>query len=156
MEKRMKTSYPAAAIAMWLALTPVPLAGAGQEKIPELQREVRKDIDSATLTGCVARDTAPDTYKLTNVTKEGDLIAEMSARFTVRLMTIDVDLAKHVGHRISVTGLYSAHGRAADAGLHHPAVSSTLVNSESKTLLPTLKVKSLTMVADSCSEPADL
>jgi hypothetical protein len=152
----MRTNYPAAAIAMWMAFMSAPLAGVSQEKIPELQREVRKDVDSATLTGCVARDTGPDTYKLTNVTKDGDLIAEMSARVTVRLSTIDVDLAKHVGHRVSVTGLYSAHGRAADASLHHPAVSSTLVNSESKTLLPTLKVKSLTMVADSCSEPADL
>jgi hypothetical protein len=104
----------------------------------------------------VARDIGPDTYKLTNVTKDGDLIAELSARVAVRLSTIDVDLAKHVGHRVSVTGLYSAYGRAADASVQHPAISSTLVNSESKTLLATLKVKSLTMVADSCSEPAAL
>jgi hypothetical protein len=156
MEKRMKTNYPAAAIAVWMVFTSAPLAGVGQERIRELQREVRKDLDSATLTGCVARDTAPDTYKLTNVTKDGDLIAAISALVTVRLSTIDVDLAKHVGHRVSVTGLYSAHSRAAAANVPHPATSSTLVNSKSKTLLPTLKVKSLTMVADSCSEPADL
>src|SRR5687767_5477850 len=100
MENRMRTKSPAA-IAVWMVFASVALAGVGQEKIPELQREARKDVDSATLTGCVARDAAADTYKLTNVTKEGDLIAEMSARVTVRLSTIDVDLARHVGHRVS-------------------------------------------------------
>jgi hypothetical protein len=150
----MRMTYPTAAIAMWIGFMSAPLAGVGQEKIPELQREARQDVDSATFTGCVARDTAPDTYTLINATKVGDLIAKTAARVTVRLSAIDVDLAKHLGHRVSVTGLYSAHGRAVDASVDHPAASSTLLNSESKPLLPSLRVRSLSMVADSCSEPA--
>jgi hypothetical protein len=158
MEKRMRTSYlayPAAAIAMCIAFSSVALAGVGQEKIPELQRETRTDVDSATFTGCVVRDTAVDSYKLTNVTKEGSLITEVSTRVSVRLSTIDVDLAKHVGHRVSVTGLYSPRGQAAGAISLQPAVSGVEGNGENRAL-PTLKVKSLTMVADSCSEPATL
>lgn len=157
----MRTSYPAypaaaiAATAMCIAFSSVALAGVGQEKIPELQREARKDVDGATFTGCVARDTALDSYKLTNVTREGSLITEVSTRISVRLSTIDVDLAKHVGHRVSVTGLYSPPGRATDASLLQPAVNGMEGNGENRAL-PTLKVKSLTMVADSCSEPADL
>ena len=151
----MRTSYPAypaAAIAMCMAFSSVALAGVGQEKIPELQR----DVDSATFRGCVARDSAAlDSYQLTNVTKDGSLILEVSTRLSVRLSTIDVDLAKHVGHRVSVTGLYSPRGRAADASSLQPAVSGVEGNGENGAL-PTLKVKSLTMIADSCSEPADL
>jgi hypothetical protein len=158
MENRMRTSYPAypaAAIAMCLAFSPVALAGVGQEKIPELKRETRTDVDSATFTGCLVRDTALDSYKLTNVTKAGSLITEVFTRVSVRLSTIDVDLARHVGHRVSVTGLYSPPGRAADAISLQPAVRVVEGNGENRAL-PTLQVKSLTMVADSCSEPADL
>ena len=155
----MRTNSPAAAIAMWMAFTSVALAGAGQDRIPELQREAPKDVESETLTGCVVRDTGADTYKLTNVrlksvtkvltnvTKEGDLSNEMFTQAAVRLSTIDVDLAKHVGHRVSVTGLY------AGAGWRQPAVSSPLERGGNG-ILPSLNVKSLTMVADSCSEPA--
>lgn len=157
----MRTNSPAVAIAMCLAFTSVALAGVGQDRIPELRREAPKDVESETLTGCVARDTGPDTYKLTNVrlksvtkvltnvTKEGDLSNEMFAPASVRLSTIDVDLAKHVGHRVSVTGLY------AGAGWRQPAISSTLEKGGNGTLA-TLSVKSLTMVADSCSEAADV
>lgn len=155
----MRTSYPAypaAAIAMCIAFSSVALAGVGQEKIPELRREARKDVDGATFTGCVARDTALDSYKLTNVTTEGSLITEVSTRISVRLSTIDVDLAKHVGHRVSVTGLYSPPGRATDASLLQPAVNGVEGGNGENRALPTLKVKSLTMVADSCAEPADL
>jgi hypothetical protein len=160
MEKRMRTNSPAAATAMWMAITSVALAGAAQEKIPALQREALKGVESETLTGCVTRDTGADTYKLTNVrpksvtkdlnnaAKDGELSNEMFAQAAVRLSTSDVDLAKHVGHRVSVTGLY------AGAGWRQP-FSSTLERGGHGTL-PILNVKSLTMVADSCSEPADV
>jgi len=161
MEKRMRTNSPAAAMTMWMLFTSVALAGVGQEKIPELQRAALKNVESETLTGCLARDSGPDTYKLTNVrlqrvsknlertTKDGELTNEMFAQPAVRLSTIDVDLAIHVGHRVSVTGLF------ADAGWRQPAVSRSLEQGEQGTLR-TLNVKSLTMVAGSCSEPADV
>ena len=157
----MRTNSPAAATAMWMAITSVALAGAAQEKIPALQREALKGVESETLTGCVTRETGADTYKLTNVrpksvtkdlnnaAKDGELSNEMFAQAAVRLSTSDVDLAKHVGHRVSVTGLY------AGAGWRQPAISSTLDKGGNGSL-PTLSVKSLTMVADSCSEPADV
>lgn len=153
----MRTSYPAytaAAIAMCIACSPAALAGVGQERIPELQRETRTDVDGVTFTGCVARDTAPDSYKLTNGTRAGSLSSEASPRVSVRLSTEDVDLAKHVGHRVSVTGLYSPH-RATSATSPNPALSVAEGSGENR-VLPTLKVASLTMVADSCSDAADL
>jgi hypothetical protein len=48
------------------------------------------------MTGCLAKGDAPDTYKLTNV--EGGKVD------SVGIVSSDVKLAAHVGHKVELTG----------------------------------------------------
>src|ERR1019366_10098722 len=48
------------------------------------------------MTGCLAKGDAPDTYKLTNV--------EGGKADSVGIVSSTVDLSKHVGHKVEITG----------------------------------------------------
>jgi opacity protein-like surface antigen len=113
----MKTSCSTVAAAAMLATSmtfAAAAAGPSQDRIPELQPT---SANSATVTGCVARGTATATYMLTNITKEGQATARDAVqRMTVALSGTDVDLSKHVGHRVSVTGPYTSTERVTGTG----------------------------------------
>jgi hypothetical protein len=157
MEKRMRLCYSAVvAMAMSMALSVV-ASGVSQDAIPALQREARPALQIAiptTLTGCVARGTATGTYALTDVLKEGEegtpAARNAPERLTVVLSGTDVDVSKHVGHKVSVTGAYASDERATGARTEKPAAASATKEGGKKTT-ETFTVRSLKMVADSCA-----
>jgi hypothetical protein len=154
MEILMKTIC-SAAVVMSMAFGAA-VAGVSQDRIPELTREGRTDPASATLTGCVARGMTTGTYTLTNAAKEGEAIAKDALqRLTVGLSSSDVDVSKHVGHKVSVTGSYARFEFVmGTAGTEKPAAADAIADGDRKTTR-TFAVKSLKMIADSCSEPAE-
>jgi hypothetical protein len=148
----MKTSCSVIAVGAMLMAFGATAAGGSQEKIPELQKPL-PDAKSETLTGCVARGMATDTYTLTNITKEGEATAkDATPRLTVLLSASDIDVSKHVGHKVSVTGSLASDARpVGTAGTEKPAATGGVTEGEKAP--QTFTVKSLKMVADSCSQP---
>ncbi len=103
----MRTGYSAIALGAMILGLSAAAAGMSQDRIPELQREARSKSTSATLTGCVAQGVAAGTYILTNITKDEQTNAKDGLVPTsVLLSSTDVKVSKHVGHRVSVTGVY--------------------------------------------------
>jgi hypothetical protein len=153
----MKTIYSAIALGAMLVAFGAAAAGVSQERIPYLQREVPKDPINATLTGCVARGAAAGTYILKNITKDGEMTGKGTfERMSVVLSGTGVDVSKHVGHRVSVTGLYSTETLAIGTlGTPERAPVAEEVSQGEKKATGTFRVTSLVMVADSCSQPAD-
>ena len=118
--------------------------GAGQDRIPELQRDPATVTRNETLTGCVTRGPKPDTYTLTNVTRATDGAAKVPAgSITVALSSTGVDFSRHLDHMVAVTGS-QAHSWLASA--------ATRTEGGTKTN-PMFTVASLKMVADSCATP---
>ena len=150
--KTMKISI-VAATAVCLALSGVVLVG--QEKIPELQRDGAAPAAAGakipTLSGCVARGASTGTYTLTSNVKTGAAPTDTDQPRTVALAGTDVDLGPHVGHLVSLTGSYvaptEATGPTGTAGTDKPAPAA-----DASAPLRTLTVKSLKMIAGSCSE----
>jgi hypothetical protein len=144
--KTMKISI-VAATAVCMALGGV--VSVAQERIPELQRDGA--AGATTLSGCVARGTATGTYTLTSPAKKGAASTDANLPRTVALSGTDVDLALHVGHTVSVTGSYiAAMEPTGIGGTANPAPAADLTRP-----LRTLTIKSLKVIADSCSEPAE-
>ena len=116
---------------------------------------------TTTLTGCVAAGTEPGTFRLTNVTREGVSASKSAPAGTsgtampmvdsVMLMGTKVDLSKHVGHKVSVTGTPFGQAEARDhakpekpgdhAKTPQPAPNQAM-----------LTVTSLKMIATSCGQ----
>jgi hypothetical protein len=119
-------------------------SGAGQDRIPELQRDAATVTRKETLTGCVTRGTKPDTYTLTNVTRATDGAAKVAAdSMTVALSSTEVDFRRHLDHMVAVTGS-QAHAWPASGATRTEAVTKTN---------PMFTVTSLKMVADTCATP---
>ena len=140
-----------AAAAVCVALSGVVLVA--QEKIPELQRDRAAGAETQTVSGCVSRGASSGTYTLaSNVKNEAAPTAADQPR-TVALAGSDVDLAPHLGHIVSLTGSYLAAteptGPTGTAGTEKPAPAT-----DASKPLRTFTVKSLKMVAASCSEAA--
>ena len=152
----MKTMYSAIGLGAMLVAFGAAAAGVSQDRIPNLQREVPKDPKNATLTGCVAQDAA-GTYILKNITKDGEMTGQGTLeRMSVVLSGTGVDVSKHVGHRVSVTGLHSTEPLATGTlGTTQKAPVAEEVSQGEKKATGTFRVTSLVMVADSCSQPAD-
>jgi hypothetical protein len=103
----------------------------------------------------VAQGVAAGTYILTNITKDETNAKDGLVRTSVLLSSTDVNLSKHVGHRVSVTGGYLGHGRTTSvAAMDKPAPTEEIARGD-KLTSGTFRVKSLAMVADSCSQAAD-
>jgi hypothetical protein len=112
----------------------------------------------------VARGVASGTYTLTNFTRDaGTLTKEITPLTTVVLAGTDVDVSTHVGHRVSVTGSYASFELASyprgelatgPALMAKPAAAAAKEDGGRKPIR-TFTVKSLKMVADTCSQPAD-
>jgi len=78
-------------IACAIALLPVRTAANTQHE------KGQKKAAAHDLTGCLEKDTEPNTYKLTNVEGKGPKAAEI-------IPASGVDLAAHVGHKVTITG----------------------------------------------------
>jgi hypothetical protein len=161
----MKMMYPAIALGAMLAAAGAAAAGAHQDRIPELQldripelpREAPRDPTTRTLAGCIARGTAPGTYILTNIARDARTTArEAFDRASVTLSGIDVDVSKHVGHSVSLTGRYGTEGLGAPpSGTEKTPSAAESVSPGDQRTARTFRVTSVEMVSDSCSEPAD-
>jgi hypothetical protein len=95
----------------------------------------------ATLVGCVVTGSAPKTYLFENAVDPAR--KDDKPRKFLLIAAQDVDLTKHVNHKIQLTGL-------AEAKVVAPVPPATVVAEKD---LPTFTVKTIKMVADTCSEP---
>jgi len=143
-------------IAVVVSVTATAQSGGTMAKGDKMDKMEMKDT---THTGCIEAGSAPGTFVLTHLTaddhmgkdtmKKGvmkkDTMAhdtmgkDAMAPTTFSLSSASVDLSKHVGHKVSVSGS-SAHGKM-DAMEKDTMAKGT----------PAFTVKSLKMVAASCS-----
>ena len=150
-----KTTYSAVALVGMATLFSAAAAAVNQDRIPELQRDGWRDGQGATITGCVARGAATDTYILTSIAKDGEITSKDAVpRAPIVLSSKDIDMGKHIGHSVSVTGSYEREWPSAFATTEESASVGVIGNSSKKTSR-TFTVKSLIMIADSCSQPAE-
>ena len=151
----MKKTIPTVAVvAISMAVS---AAAADQDSIPYLQRPVTVNAPGITLTGCVARGTANDSYTLTEAIKAAATISPGATAMPelVALSGAEVDLSKHVGHKVAVTGLYAgSDGVAGTTGSDKPAAPATTTDAVKKPA-KTFAVKSLKMVAASCETASE-
>lgn len=151
----MKRTFSAVAVVAMSMAVSASVAGVSQDKIPELQRQGMTDVKSITLTGCVARGTATDSYTLAETADKKDTATPSATDATppplVILSGTDVDMSKHVGHNVSVTGSYANQEVATGTvGREQPAPAPAATANVDKTTPRTFTVKSLKMVASTC------
>jgi len=151
----MKLTISTVALVAFAAVSAA-AAGVSQDRIPNAQRPGTMDAPGMTITGCVARGTAADTFTLAEG-KTGAPAPAAAADSTapaalVTLAGTDVDLSKHVGHNVTLTGSYASPTAAVGtSGTETPAVSATpAATTDSKKAAKTFTVKSLKMVSPTC------
>jgi hypothetical protein len=131
-------------------------AKGNQDTIPQIPTARSMASKSVTVTGCVGRGTTPDSYVLTNVTQEGHATVNDARKpETLLLSAEDIDISKHVGHLVSVTGMHAATNRATPGATDvMPATESTTTKAAAK--LPAgFAVTALKMISGTCSEAGD-
>jgi hypothetical protein len=136
-----------------LAAVSAAAAGASQDRVPDAQRPATMDAPGITITGCVARGTAADTFTLAEVKKGAPAAADATAPAALVTLTgTEVDLSKHVGHSVALTGSYaSPTATVGTSGTEKPATPATPAATEdSKKAAKTFTVKSLKMVSPTC------
>jgi hypothetical protein len=116
----------------------------------------KMDKKAQSFTGCVQAGSAPGTYQLTNAmpAMASDTSSASKADMgTIMLSATDVDLAPHVGHKVTVTGTMSGKMKHGDMAKDDKAAETdkTTPAMESTGAMPSLKVKSLAMVSTTCS-----
>jgi DNA-binding transcriptional regulator LsrR (DeoR family) len=104
--QQMKRTFSVMAVAVSMAVGAT-AAGAVQERIPELPRPGAADVKSITLTGCVERGTEIESYTLTEAKEGATTASNVTPRLPLAISSTDVDISKHVGHSVSVTGSYA-------------------------------------------------
>ena len=153
-EKSMAKSCSALALVAISLTFNAAASGAGQDRIPELQRDAATVTRKETLTGCVTRGTKPSTYTLTKVIRATDGAATVPAgSMTVALSSTEIDFSRHLDHMVAVTGS-EAHAWPASGttGVEKPDAPGVRTNGDTKTH-PMFTVTSLKIVADSCATP---
>lgn len=127
---------------------------AGQDRIPQLQRDAAPVTRQEILTGCVTRGTKPDTYTLTNVTRATDGAPKIAAgSMTVALSSTQVDFRRHLDHIVAVTGFEAQSWPASGmTGVEKRDMPDARTEDDTKTN-SMFTVKSLKIVADSCARP---
>ena len=138
-------------VALVALATAVSAAAAGvSQDIPQAQRPGASDTTGITLTGCVARGTAADTYTLAEVKKDAPAAPATAAPAELVVLTgTDVDISKHVGHNVAVTGAYASTNKpTGTSGTEKPAAPAATV--DTKPAAKTFTVKSLKMVSPTC------
>jgi hypothetical protein len=154
----MRTScFAVAVVGMTMALgAAAPVAT--QERIPLLQRAGLMDPWAVTLVGCVAQGTSAGGYTLTTSIPQPEA-TNKDAMKSIRLVltSTEVDLSRHIGHTVSVTGVQVVHWATGTTGTTggEKVVSEGAVKDDDKKTEGTFTVKSLTMVATSCSQRAE-
>ena len=146
-----------------LAAVGAAAAGASQDRIPEAQRPATEaqapardaprpatmDTPGTTITGCVARGTAAETFTLAEVKKDAPAADAAAPAALIVLTGTEVDLSKHVGHSVALTGSYaSPTATVGTSGTEKPSTPAATENSQKAA--KTFTVKSLKMVAPSC------
>jgi hypothetical protein len=135
-----------------LAVLPV-ATGAQSGTMAKRDKMDEMEMKEATYTGCIAAGTAAGTFMLTHVAaehmgkdamKKDTMSKDAMAATTLTLASSSVDLSKHVGHKVSVTGS-AAHGKMGAMDKDTMAKDSTMKDASAFT------VKSLKMIAASCS-----
>ena len=144
-----KTISTVAVVAIAMAVSAA-AAGVNQERIPDAQRPATTDASNITLTGCVARGVAADTYTLAETKKSATPAADTTTPpELVALTGATVDMSKHVGHSVTVSGSYAkADAVVGTAGAEKPA-APTAAEGTKKTA-KTFTVTSVKMVSASC------
>ena len=145
----MKLNLSTVALVALAAMVSAAAAGASQDK-PDAQKPATMDAPGMTLSGCVARGPAPDTFTLAE--KKG-APAAADASTPAPLVTLtgtEVDLSKHVGHSVTLTGSFTSPSAAiGTTGTEKPATPGAPEDSK-KAAAKTFTVKSLKMVSPSC------
>src|ERR1700741_1158595 len=101
----MKTICLAVTLAAMVVGVSGATARAVQDKIPEIPTVQGSAAKHVTVMGCVGHGTTRDTYILTNVTRDGEATAKDASKpETLLLSAPDLDISKHLGHQVSVTG----------------------------------------------------
>jgi hypothetical protein len=150
--KRTLSAVAMVAVAMAVSAA---AAGASQERIPELPRPSVTDVKSITLTGCIKRGTEIESYTLTEAKEDATTTSNATPRPAVVLSSTDVDISKHVGHSVSVTGSYAkAEIATGTSGTEKPAPAPTAITEGDGKTPRTFTVKSLKMLASSCQQSA--
>ena len=150
----MKRTVSAIAIAVSMTVGAT-AAGAVQERIPELPRPGATDVKSITLTGCVERGTEIESYILREATEGALTTSNAMPRPPVAISSTDVQISKHVGHSVSVTGSYAAEIATGTSGTKKPARPPTAISGSDGKTPPGFTVKSLKMLASSCQQSTD-
>ena len=152
----MKTTFSIVAVVAVSMAVSATAAGRSQERIPELPRPGVTDVTSITLTGCVERGTATDSYTLREAKEGATTPSDATPRLPVALSSTDVNFSKHVGHSVSVTGSYAVTEIATGtAGTEKPAPAQTAITEGDGKPARTFTVTSLKMLASSCQQPTN-
>ena len=151
----MNRNLSAMAVAVSMAVGAA-AAGAAQERIPDVPRPGATDLKSITLTGCLERGTEIESYTLTEAKEGATTTSNVTQRLPVAIASTDVDVSKHVGHSVSVTGSYAtAEIVTSTDGTDKPAPAPTAIAEGVGKTLRTFTVKSLRMLASSCQQSTD-
>jgi hypothetical protein len=155
----MKSTISTVALVAFAAVS-VAAAGLSQDRTPDTQKPATMDAQGMTITGCVARGTAADTFTLAEG-KTGAPAASADATAPAAIVALTgsaVDLSKHVGHNVTLTGSYaSPDATVGTSGTEKPATTATTATpasspapEASKKAAKTFTVKSLKMVSPTC------
>ena len=150
-------------VAMLVAVVLPAAVGAQSGTMAKGDTMDKMKMKDATYTGCIEAGTAAGTFMLTHVaadvmgkdamkkdTMKKDTMAkdtmskEAMAPTALTLSSSSVDLSKHMGHKVSITGS-AAHGKMDAMGKDTMAKDAMMKDASAFT------VKSLKMVAASCS-----
>jgi hypothetical protein len=112
-------------------------------------------MEDATYTGCIEAGSVAGTFTLTHLVAEDHMGKDAMKKGTMKKDTIltlsgpSVDLSKHLGHKVSVTGS-AAHGKM-DAMGKDTMAKDTMAKDGMMKSDSAFTVQSLKMVAASCS-----
>jgi len=160
----MTRCVPACIVAFGLAA--VGVSAQYPEQKPADKQMPGKSAQTVTIAGCVRQGDTPNTFVLSNVdaaalaahgsaaTGTSGAPAGSTATATVQLITTaDIDLTKHVGHKVEISGspIKPEAGAAGIAGT--PTSDTTAREADKDKNKPALKltVKSVKHVSESCS-----
>ena len=149
-------------VAMLVAIVLPVVAGAQSGTTAKGDKMDKMEMKDATYTGCIEVGSTAGTFTLTHVaddhmakdamkkdtmkkdTMKNDAMGKDTMATTLTLTSASVDLSKHLGHKVSVTGS-AAHGKMDAMGKDTMAKDGMAKDASAFT------VKSLKMVAASCS-----
>ena len=110
-----------------------------QQQAPPAQEAQKPAEVEITLTGCVIQGSGPTVFIIENARKDPKSTTEPAVKFIVVPATEDLNLRGHLNHSVTIVGV--SDGK--------PVVLMTKKVEEKD--LPRISVKSVTMVADTCT-----